>query len=199
MVQLLFVIFFTNGLLSASELSANNLMFKPSGADGLAPSSGAGDVQQLEVGLLFQKSYHFYWENGITATYRAPFILKNRLGLGFNFLSSRMGTALGTNAIKQEQILIFGQFDFRPGRNIRPFVQANFGYIKAQFDQLKFSSLEDQSLLTSINAGVAGTIKENWILKGSLGYNIIGGDGQSGLATIYPLIFHLSAQYIIKL
>jgi hypothetical protein len=154
---------------------------------------------QLEIGSLFQKSYHFYWENGITATYRPANIMNSRLGIGLNILSSKLGSALGTNAIRQNQILVFGQYDFRPGKSIRPFVQANFGYIKAQFDQLKFSDLELQSLLMSINAGVAGTIKENWILKGSQGYNIIGSNGRSGLATIYPFIFHLSAQYIIKL
>jgi hypothetical protein len=153
---------------------------------------------QLELGLLFQKSYHFYWENGITATYRSSFLMKNQLGLGFNFMSSRIGTAMGTNAIKQEQFLIFGQYDFRPGKSIRPFVQLNVGYIKAKYDQTYFSALPDQSMLTSVSVGVTGKVKENFVLKGSLGCNIISGNGESGLATIYPLIFQLSAQYIMK-
>lgn len=166
------------------------------------PNSSAEEssfANQLEVGLLFQKSYHFYWENGISATYRASYLLDNRLGIGLNLLSSRLGSALGTNAIKQDQILLFGQYDFRPGKSIRPFVQLHVGYLKAQYDQEFFSELADQSMLTSINFGITGTVKEMLVLKGSFGYNIIGGNGQSGLATIYPLIFHLSAQYKLNL
>ena len=78
-------------------------------------------------------------------------------------------------------------------------MQVNVGYLKAQYNQEIFSELEDESLLTSINIGVTGTVKDMLVLKGSLGYNIIGGNGQSGLATIYPLIFHLSAQYKLDL
>ncbi|MFT6746847.1 MAG: hypothetical protein ACJAZ2_001192 [Glaciecola sp.] len=156
-------------------------------------------LNQLEIGLLLQKSYHFYWENGITVTYRPSNIMNCRLGVGLNVLSSRLGSALGTNAIKQDQILLFGQYDFLPSKTIKPFVQLNFGYLKAQYDQDIFSELEDESLLTSINIGVTGTVKEMLVIKGSLGYNIIGGNGQSGLATVYPLIFHLSVQYKLDL
>ncbi|MFT6715409.1 MAG: hypothetical protein ACJA0Q_000036 [Saprospiraceae bacterium] len=201
-VNLLLLILLTSGTVSYSkQVTQYSAQVIESAIQDTSSSTSGEQVftNQLELGLLFQKSYHFYWENGITATYRASYLADNRLGIGVNLLTSRLGSALGTNAIKQDQISIFLQYNFLQSKIIKPYVQVNVGYLKADYEETYFQFLDDQSLLTSINFGVTGTIKEKLILKGSLGYNFIGGDGQSGLATIYPLIFHLSAQYKLNL
>lgn len=87
----------------------------------------------LDVGPRLQKTVNLYYENGITLQYASDRLLSQRLYLGFSYISSRLGTALGSNALKQDNIFLSASYYFRPQRVVQPFVRLNAGYFIAKF------------------------------------------------------------------
>ena len=158
---------------------------------------------QLDFGINAQKSYGFIWENGITMAYSSPNILKKRIQVGAYFLSSSLGSAYSSNAVRQEQAVLFGRYFFVKRLDktpiLQPFGQLNIGYIKAHFIQKYFEDVPSQSALLSLQLGVQGTINERYNLLGSVAYNSISGNGVKGLGSIYPLFFQFSFTYAFNL
>jgi hypothetical protein len=68
----------------------------------------------LDVGLRLQKSVGLYYENGFTAQYTGEKLAKQRLYFGLSYITSRLGTAFGTNAIRQDNILLSASLLFWP-------------------------------------------------------------------------------------
>lgn len=147
-----------------------------------------GQVHTFEVGLRFQKTVDLYYENGISGQYH----LTNRITLGASYLSSRLGSAIGSNAIKQDNFLLSGAWMFRPKKPLKPFVRANLGYFIADYESDVFKSLTNTSAIASLDAGLAYTFKSPLRLNLSLGYNAITGNGAKGAGTLYPVFYQTS-------
>ena len=82
----------------------------------------------LDVGIRFQKSINLYYENGISVQYTNENLVSQRLFFGFSYVTSRLGSAWGTNAIKQDNFLLSSTYMFRHEKKIQPFVRMNAGY-----------------------------------------------------------------------
>ena len=149
----------------------------------------------LSAGLRLQKSYHWYWENGVTIDFSHTKLFHQRLHFGVHFLSSSLGSAWGTNAIRQEQYLLFGRYLFLHEKKLHPFIQLNAGYLFAHYDQSYFSELDNDSPLLSVELGILANLTSKMDAGISVGYNAIYGDGLSGAGTIYPLIYQFTIQY----
>lgn len=143
--------------------------------------------RELDIGLRFQKSINLYYENGFTVQYADEKLLSQRLFIGFSYVSSRLGTAMGSNAIKQDNFLISGTWMFRPQRSLQPFVRLNTGYFIADYEDPIFDILPDTSILISPETGLSYRFKFPLKAGVSLGYNLITGDGIDGPGTLYPL------------
>lgn len=161
------------------------------------PSSAVSQEKELDLGIRFQKSINFYYENGLTVQYADERILSKRLFLGFSYVSSRLGTAMGSNAINQDNFLINGTWMFRPLRSFQPFIRLNTGYFIADYEDPVFDVLPNSSVLLSPETGLS--YKFNFPLKAgiSLGYNLITGDGIDGPGTLYPLFVQTSITWNI--
>lgn len=153
--------------------------------------------KDLDIGFRFQKSINLYYENGITIQYSDDRLLSKRLFVGFSYISSRLGTAMSSNAIKQDNFLVSGTWMFRPQRSIQPFVRLNTGYFIANYEDPAFDALPNSSVLLSPETGIG--YKFNFPLKAgiSLGYNVITGDGMEGPGTLYPLFIQTSITWNI--
>ena len=90
----------------------------------LLSGAARGQGATLDAGLRFQKTLNLYYENGATVHYRHPALAHNRVQLGFTYLSRRLGSAFGSNAIKQDQAFVSGAYLFRLRRTVPPFVRA---------------------------------------------------------------------------
>lgn len=141
----------------------------------------------LDVGLRFQKSVNLYYENGFSVQYTDEKLISQRLFVGVSYVTSRLGSAWGTNAIKQDNFLLSSTYMFRPQRKIQPFVRLNTGYFYSDLEEEIFDDLPNTSFLLSPEAGLS--LKTNSPLKiiASLGYNIFTGDGIEGPGTLYPV------------
>lgn len=153
--------------------------------------------KELDIGFRFQKSINLYYENGITLQYSDERLLSNRLFIGLSFVSSRLGTAMSSNAIKQDNFLISGTWMFRPQRSFQPFLRLNTGYFVADYEDPVFEMLPNSSILISPEFGLGYSFNIPLKMGVSLGYNIITGDGMDGPGTLYPLYVQTSITWNI--
>jgi hypothetical protein len=163
----------------------------------LAGPAFAQKQQVLDVGLRLQKSVGLYQENGIMAQYASESIANEKLYVGFAYLSSRLGTAFRSNAIRQDQFLLSAAWMFLPHKRVRPLLRANTGYFTADYEEAMFDDLPNRSLLASLEAGLAYDPAIPLKVSSSLGYNLITGDGVKGPGTLYPVFWQLSLSWDI--
>jgi hypothetical protein len=150
------------------------------------------------AGIRFQKAAGFYWSNGITAEYTQGKLWKHGVGIGLNYISSKLGTALSSNAIPVYEIHVSGIKYFRKQHNFKPLTRLNLGYAHANYGSDIFNEIPNQSFLTSLEAGAAYDFKFPLRLSLTGGYNFIAGDGMSGLGTTYPFYAQFSMIYRFK-
>ncbi|MXV16011.1 hypothetical protein [Hufsiella ginkgonis] len=153
------------------------------------PSKSYGQQHTVDAGLRFQKAVGLYYENGLTAQYN----YSRRWVFGVSYITSRLGSASRSNAIKQDNFLISGAYLFKAAAALNPFVRANTGYFRADYETEIFNRLPKSSVLLSADAGLMYRFKFPLKMNVSIGYNAITGDGESGPGTLYPLFYQLSA------
>jgi hypothetical protein len=104
---------------------------------------------KLYAGARFQKSVALYTENGINLQYSNQ-KFSRRMNLGFSYLSTRLGSAIGSNAIKQDNFLLSGSYLFRPDKKTQPFTSLNVGWFSADFESEIFNNVPNTSPLLSL-------------------------------------------------
>ena len=164
---------------------------------GLATPRCFAQNHVLDVGLRLQKTVNLYYENGITAQYTSDQLLSQRLYLGFSYVSSRLGTALGSNAIKQDNVFLSATYYFRNQRVLQPLVRLNAGYFIADLEEPMFDELPNSSILLSPEAGISFDPKSPFKINASFGFNVFTGDGTEGPGTLYPLFVQTSITWNI--
>jgi hypothetical protein len=158
----------------------------------LYSNSVSSQEHKLFIGPRFQKSVSLYNENGINLQYTNPKLLQSRLYLGFTYISTRFGSAIASNAIKQDNLLFSGTYFFRPDKKLQPFSSLNTGWFTADYESEIFNSLPNSSPLVSIEGGIAYHPITPIRISTSLGLNMITGDGYKGPGTIFPVFYQLT-------
>ncbi len=151
----------------------------------------------LDVGVRLQKSVNLYYENGVTAQYTNDRLFSKRLYFGLSYVTSRLGSAIGSNAIKQDNIFLSTTYFFRPDRKLQPFLRLNTGYFHSDLEEEIFDDLPNSSLLLSPEAGLRFKTNSPIKIGASIGYNLITGDGSKGPGTLYPVFIQSSITWII--
>jgi hypothetical protein len=150
---------------------------------------------ELGVGVCFQKAEQLYWENGIAADYASDFLLHKKIHLKFNYVTSRIGSAMVGNAIKQDNFVIGADWRFRSEKPFQIFAGLNTGFFHADMENATFDVLPHNSLLLSIEAGMTYKFKFPVTANLSAGYNLITGDGVTGPGSLFPVFYKLSVLY----
>ena len=151
----------------------------------------------LDIGLRLQKTPNLYYENGISIAYSNKNLKTDKLYFGLSYVTSRLGSAMGSNAIKQDNFIISSGYYFRKNHLIRPFLRANTGFFTANYCDKVFDDLPNSSLLLSSDAGLSFQTKQPLKIALSLGYNFITGDGIKGPGTLYPVFYQLNFSWNI--
>ncbi len=155
----------------------------------------AQDGSSFSAGFRFQKTHNLYYENGIAFDFANQKLLNDRLHIGFNFVTSRLGSAISSNALKQDNYLLSFGYYFRHEKVINPIIQVNTGFFYADMEYPMFESLPHKSAMLSVEPGVYINFKSPIKVKATIGYNFITGDGVTGPGALYPLFFELSIFY----
>ncbi len=152
---------------------------------------------ELGVGLRIQKTEQLYWENGIGLDYTSDFLMKKKIHIKMSYASSRIGSAFGTNAIKQDNYLIGADWRFRSDKYFQIFAGLNTGFFHFDTENPIFDVLPNNSMLLSLETGLFYKFKFPLATSLSVGYNIINGDGVSKPGTLFPVFYQLSVFYCL--
>ena len=151
----------------------------------------------LDVGVRVQKTVNLYWENGFSIQYSNRNVKPDNLYFGFSYISSRLGSAFISNAIKQDYFLLNTSWYFRKQHVLRPLVRLNLGYFMADYEEPFFDDLTNTSLVISPEAGLIVDTKSPLKIMITLGYNVITGDGEQGAGTLYPLFIQTTISWTL--
>jgi hypothetical protein len=153
---------------------------------------------ELGIGLSFQKTEQLYWENGLAADYTSDFLVHKKIHLKFNYVTSRLGSAMIGNAVKQDNFVVGADWRFRSQKTFQLFAGLNTGFFHADMENAGFDILPHNSLLLSLEAGMSYRFKFPVTANLSVGYNLITGNGTTGPGTLFPVFYKLSVFYTIE-
>jgi hypothetical protein len=156
-------------------------------------------AQNLDVGIRIQKTHGMYWENGITAQYTIEKFKPDNFYIGLSYVSSRLGTAMSSNALKQDNYIFNTGWNF--GKEVKPLrfhARLNFGYFHAEQVSDIFKDVPNTAFLFSPEIGLKYTFSQLPLtLNLGSGYYLLTGEGADSPGTLQPLYYHLDVTYQI--
>lgn len=152
--------------------------------------------QSLNVGIKIQKSHLMYWENGISAQYSFKNFKPNQFYIGFDYLTSVLGSALGSNALSQHRYLASAAWHFRKEKAFQIVTKLNAGFFHVKLESEIFRDLPKNAFLLSPEIALRYQFKQFPIetqLGGSWNLNFANEGYSPG--TLTPLAYHLTIYY----
>jgi len=153
---------------------------------------------ELGVGLRFQKTEQLYWENGVGADYTSNFLFHKQVHLKLSYATSRLGSAMTGNAVKQDNYVVGADWHFRSDRDFQILAGLNTGFFHADMETPQFDVLPHNSMLFFLETGLYYKFKFPMAASLSVGYNLINGDGLTIPGTLFPVFYQFSVFYRIK-
>ena len=162
-----------------------------------AQSDSSITNHELKAGIRVQKTQKLYWENGFAIDYTCSKLWDKRIHLGFSYVTSRLGSAINSNAIKQDNYLLSAAYHFRRNASLQPIARLNIGYFYADMEDPIFNELQNTALLISIDAGLYYQFDFPLTIGLTAGYNLSSGNGTSGPGSLYPIFYQMSLFYTL--
>jgi hypothetical protein len=153
---------------------------------------------ELGVGLRLQKTEQLYWENGVTADFTSDFLLQKKIHLKMSYVTSRIGSAFMSNAVRQDYVIVGADWRFRSNKDLQIFAGLNTGLFLADMELPEFNVLPHNSMLLQLETGLFYKFKFPLATSLSVGYNLINGNGVNIPGTLFPVYYQLSAIYYIS-
>lgn len=150
---------------------------------------------ELNTGVVSQQTLKLYCENGVGIDIAGDFLMDKKLHVKLTYLSSRLGSALGSNAIKQDYYLLGFDWRFRSQRDFQIFAGLSTGYFMADYEESMFNVLPSSSVVIAPEVGLVYKFKIPISITATGGYNVINGDGFNHPGTLFPLYGRLSVLY----
>lgn len=155
-------------------------------------------AQELNVGLRFQKTQNMYWENGFSLQYTFAKFKPKQFYLSFDYVTSRLGSAYKSNALKQDNYLLSGSWLFFQSKAIHIVTRLNFGYFYADLEEEFFKAIPHTAFLFSPEIGLRYDFKNIPIaLNLGTGYYIITAKEGYSPGTLQPLYYHFDMYYTL--
>jgi len=153
---------------------------------------------ELSIGLRLQKTQRLYWENGISMDYTADFLWKRHIHFKLSYVSSGLGSAIGTNALVQDNIIAGADIRIHTWKGIQLLAGANTGYFHVNLPSPMFDELPHNSYLLSGEIGLAYRMKTlPFAATLTTGYNFRNGNGVDIPGSLFPVFYQLSLFYCI--
>lgn len=153
---------------------------------------------ELGAGVRFQKTEQLYWENGVGLDYTSNFLLHKKVHLKLSYVTSRLGSAMAGNAVKQDNYVLGADWRFRHDKDFQILAGLNTGFFHADMETPQFAILPHNSMLFSLETGICYRFKFPASASLSVGYNLINGDGLTIPGTLFPVFYQLSVYYRLK-
>lgn len=145
----------------------------------------------LSVGPIINKSVGLYWSNGFLVDYSHHNL--KRLSYQFRFHTTRLGSAISSNAIKQENYILNVGYNFLQYDNNKSTAILNVGYFYSDYESDIFKDIPNSTMTLALELSQSFSIYNL-----SFGYNLISGNGENGIGTLYPFYFQFGMKIPIK-
>lgn len=153
-------------------------------------------AQNLNIGIKFQKTHSMYWENGIAAQYSFPNFKPGQFYVGVDYITSRLGSAINSNALKQDSFIASAAYYFRKDKPLHITTKLNMGFFSVDLEEEIFNELPHTDFLLSPEVGLSYDFKKFPIIVNlGTGYNIgLKEEGESP-GTLQPFFYNLTIYY----
>ncbi|WP_310558307.1 hypothetical protein [Flavobacterium sp.] len=152
--------------------------------------------QTIKVGVRLQKTQEMYWENGISTQYSFAKFKPNQFFIGFDYVTSRLGSACSSNAIKQDNYIFSGSWLFNKNKPYHFVTRLNLGYFYSDLESDIFKDVPNTSFLFSPELGFTYDFKKVPIsLNLGTGFYVITAKEGYSPGTLQPLYFHFDIYY----
>jgi len=141
--------------------------------------------------VLVRKTQALYLENGVGVDFSHSALLNGRLHFNAGYLSSRLGSAIGSNALKQDYFLLGADWRTPLWQKLDWVVGVGTGVFMVDYEDEVFAALPAVSALMAVETGFAyqaGPVG----LKLVLGYNLISGNGADVPGSLFPVYYQLN-------
>lgn len=153
-------------------------------------------AQDFHLGGKTQKTYGMYWENGLSAQYSFAGFYPGRLHVGLDYYTTRLGSAIGSNALKQDNLVATTAWYFRKDKAFRLLTKLNMGIFKVDLETEIFDELPSTAFVLAPELGVSYRCMEApWMLNLATGYNLNFQEEGKSPGTYQPLFYNLSLFY----
>ena len=95
----------------------------------------AKDTGHFRAGFKFQKTYNLHYENGLELGYTHEKLWGHRIQFQLSYVTSRLGSAIGSNTEPQDYYQFSSGLHFRPLKIFDPYLQVNLGYYHYSIDE----------------------------------------------------------------
>lgn len=161
-------------------------------------SNNSAYGQQLKIGARIQKTHTLYWENGISAQYSFVNFRPNQFVVGFDYVTSRLGTAYQSNAIKQDNYLFSASWVFIRNKPFHLTTRVNSGYFYSDLEEEIFKEIPHTAFLFSPEIGLQYNFQDlPFSLNLGSGYYIITAKEGHSPGTLQPLYYHFDLYYTL--
>lgn len=158
----------------------------------------ATQAQTFNLGVRIQKTQEMYWENGISAQYSFSKFKPDQFFIGFDYVTSRLGSAYKSNAIKQDNYIFSGSWLFNKNKTFHFVTRLNAGYFYSDLEEDIFNEIPNTAFLFSPEIGFTYNPPKLPIsLNLGTGYYIITEKEGYSPGTLQPLYFHLDIYYTL--
>jgi len=159
---------------------------------------GVLNAQKLNVGIRIQKTQNMYWENGFSVQYAFKNFKPERFHLGFDFVTSQLGSAFKSNAIKQSHFLISGSWNFIQDKPFHLITRLNIGYFYSNLEYDFFDDIPNTAFLLSPEVAFSYAFQKQPVkLQLGSGYYIDFAKAGYSPGTLQPLYYHLDVYYTL--
>lgn len=148
----------------------------------------------IHAGVLVQKSIGMYTDVGLYGEYEPNIALP--VAVGFTYVSSRFGSALNSNALKQDCFFVNGTYYFFREKIITMYSGVNVGLMTIDYGSELFDMLPQNAMLASVEFGTRYFYKDIFTVSASFGYNAITGNGVKGIGSVMPIFWQVSGGYV---
>lgn len=139
-----------------------------------------------------------YWENGIAVQYSFAKFKPAQFFIGFDYVTSRLGSAYNSNAIKQDNYIFSASWLFNKSKTYHFVSRINAGYFYSDLEEDIFDEIPNTAFLFSPEIGFTYSPKKVPIsLNIGTGYYIITEKEGYSPGTLQPLYFHFDIYYTL--
>lgn len=152
--------------------------------------------RELSGGIVLQKTQNLYIENGVGLDYTCDRLLKKKIHIKGTYLSSRLGSAVGSNAIKQDYFILGADYRFFSDKPLQLLAGLNTGLFTADYEDAIFDDLPSTSLLLAIETGLNYKFKQIPLSASlTIGYNVRNGNGVDIPGSLFPVFYKVGFMY----